>query len=161
MSANVQPIPQGYQSVIPALTVKSAAAALDFYARAFGARERYRVPAPGGSGLVHAELTIGDSVVMLGDEMPGFGNSSAETLGGSPVCFSTYVEDVDAAFAHAVAAGATVVEEPQNRFWGDRSGTIADPFGYRWTLMTHVEDVSEEEMNRRLADEYAKMAPAS
>jgi PhnB protein len=161
MPGNVSSIPQGYQSVIPALSVRGAAAAIEFYQRAFGAEERYRMAAPDGSGIAHAETAIGDCVIMMADESPVWGNRSPQALGGSPVCFSTYVEDVDAAFARAVAAGATVVQEPQDQFYGDRSGSVADPFGYRWTLMTHVEDVPMEEIERRCAELYAKMVPAS
>jgi PhnB protein len=158
MPNSVRPIPEGYRAVTPYLSVRGAADAIDFYTRAFGAEERYRLPGPDGKTIGHAELTIGDSLIMLSDEMPDWGNLSPLSLNGTPVSFALYVEDADAAFARAVAAGATVLDPVENRFYGDRSGTVTDPFGHRWSLMTHVENVSPEEMDKRLAAEYAKMA---
>ncbi len=158
MAGQVQPIPEGYHSVTPYLAIKGAASAIDFYIRALGAQERYRLPGPDGT-IGHAEIVIGDSVIMLSDESPGMGHSSPQTLGGSPVAFAIYVPDADAAFARAVDAGASVVMPIEDRFYGDRSGTVADPFGYQWSLMTHVEDVPPEEVARRAA-QYANMAPA-
>jgi PhnB protein len=142
-------IPAGYHSVTPYLTFKDAGAAIDWYARAFGAIEEVRMRGPGGS-VAHAEIAIGDSRVMLADENPTFGNKSAQSIGGSPVAFMLYLEDVDAAFAKAVQAGAKVVRTVQNQFYGDRSGTLEDPFGLQWTIGTHIEDVSPEEMKRRM-----------
>ncbi|HEX4770159.1 MAG TPA: VOC family protein [Bryobacteraceae bacterium] len=153
----VKPKPDGYHSVTAYLVCKNADAAIKWYAKAFGAKEIMRLPMPDG-GIAHAEIQLGDSRVMLSDEIPQFGNKSAETFGGSPVAFMLYVEDVDSAFAKAIEAGATVKRAVQNQFYGDRTGTLVDPFGYQWSLGTHVEDVSEEEMTRRMAGMSA--APA-
>jgi len=145
----VSPIPQGYHSVTPYLCVQGAAKAIDFYVRVFGARERMRLTTPAGT-VGHAEVEIGDSVVMLGDPWPegGFVPPQGDTAG---VMVHLYVEDADAVFAAAVAAGASVVQPLETRFYGDRGGTIRDPFGQRWHIATHVEDVSEEEISRRVA----------
>ena len=143
-------IPDGYHSVTPYLTFKDASAAIAWYARAFGAKEEVRMPGPGGK-VLHAEIKIGDSHIMLADEHPVMGNKSAESIGGSPAAFMIYLEDADAAFRKAVEAGARVVRPVENQFYGDRSGTITDPFGLNWTLGTHVEDVSPEEMKRRMS----------
>ena len=145
----VKAIPDGYHSVTPYLIVKGAARALEFYQKAFGARELMRLPGPEGK-LGHAEVQIGDSRVMLADEHPGMGAVSPQALGGSPVGLCIYVEDVDAVFDRAVAAGAKVVRAVQDQFYGDRSGTVEDPFGHKWTVATHKEDVSPEEMQRRM-----------
>src|SRR4051812_1459627 len=146
----VQAIPNEYPGVMPYLIVRGGARALDFYAKAFGAVERMRMPGPGGS-IGHAEFSIGSSVVMLADESPDMGFKSPETLGSTPVSLMFYVADVDAAFAKATAAGAVVQRPVKNQFYGDRSGTLTDPFGHVWTLATHIEDVSPEEMERRAA----------
>ncbi len=148
--AGVAPIPPGYHSVTPYLGQRDCTAAIAFYERAFGAVQTLRLDAPGGR-IAHAELRIGDSVLMLSDEQPEWGNRSPATLGGSPVSLMIYVPDVDAAFARAIAAGGTQVRAVQDQFYGDRSGTLVDPFGYQWTLATHVEDVSDEEVRRRMA----------
>jgi PhnB protein len=142
--------PEGYPTLTPGFCVRGAAQAIDFYTRAFGARERMRLLAPDGATVAHAELTVGDALVMLGEEDPGRGDRSAKTLGGSAVNFYVYVEDVDAAFARAIAAGATSVQPVADMFWGDRVGTLEDPFGQRWTLATHTEDVTPEEIGRRV-----------
>jgi len=136
-------IPQGYHSVTPSLTVRDGAAALDFYARAFGAVEVFRMPEPSGK-IMHAEFIIGDSRIMLSDEYPDYGSIAPEP--GKGGAFMIYVSDVDAAFEQAVAAGATSVQPPTDMFWGDRSGKLNDPYGYRWTLASHVRDVSQEDM---------------
>ena len=146
----VQAIPTGYHSVTPYLIVKNAAAALEFYKKAFGAVELMRFPGPGGK-LMHAEVKIGDSPVMLADEMPEEGHVGPQTLGGAAVSMMVYVENVDAQFAQAVAAGATVKRPVADQFYGDRTGTLVDPFGHIWSLGTHKEDVSMEEMQRRMA----------
>jgi PhnB protein len=143
--------PAGYHTATPYLIVKGAAAALDFYKKVFGATELMRMEGPGGA-VMHAEVKIGDSVIMLGDEMPAMGANSPQTIGGSPVGLCLYFPDVDARFAAAVAAGASVKRPVQDQFYGDRSGTIVDPFGHVWTIATHIEDVSPEEMNRRAAE---------
>lgn len=150
MSTKTKPIPDGYSAVTPYLIIKGAAQALDFYQRIFGARERMRLPGPGGA-VMHAEMEIGGSVIMLGDECPQMGAVSPQTLGGTPVSVHLYMLDADAKFAAAVAAGAKCEQPVENKFYGDRSGTLLDPFGHRWTLATHVEDVSPEEIGRRMA----------
>ena len=146
----VQSIPTGYHTVTPYLIVRNAAAALDFYKKAFGAVELMRFPGPGGK-LMHAEIKIGDSPVMLADEMPEEGHVGPQTLGGAAVSLMLYVENVDARFAQAIAAGATVKRAVADQFYGDRTGTLADPFGHVWSLATHKEDVSMEEIHRRMA----------
>jgi PhnB protein len=160
MNAKVKPIPDGFHSITPYLTVKGAAEAIDFYKRAFGAKERFRMRGPEDSTVGHAELTIGDSILMLSDEFPHCNNSSPETLGGSPVLMLLYVEDVDRAFKRAVEAGATVAEPVEDKFYGERAGTLTDPYGHRWTLMTHIEDVPKAELERRMAEACAKMSTA-
>ncbi len=148
--AKVKPIPDGFHAVTPYLVVKGADRALAFYARAFGARELVRMPAPGGR-IAHAEIQIGDSRVMLADEHPEIAARSQESIGGTPVTLSLYVEDVDATVARAVEAGARVTRPVADQFYGDRAGGITDPFGHAWFVMTHVEDVSPDEMRRRMA----------
>jgi PhnB protein len=145
----VKPIPDGYHTVTPYITCKGAAKALDFYTTAFGAKEIMRYDMGGTIG--HAEVRIGDSVVMLSDEFPQMGAVSPKTLGGTSFGLCIYLPDVDAAVAKAVAAGCTIERPLQNQFYGDRSATLLDPFGHKWTLATHVEDVSPEEMKRRMA----------
>ncbi len=154
MKNNVNPIPDGFHTVTPYLTVRNAAKAIEFYQRAFGAEERSRMPMGDGK-IGHAEISIGNSIVMLSDEFPDCGNHSPEALNGSPVGFAIYVEDVDAAFKRAVDAGATVKEPLKDQFWGDRSGSVVDPFGHKWTLLTHVEEVSPEEMKKRMDQMFA------
>lgn len=147
----VPAIPDGYHTVTPYLIIKGAVKALDFYKRAFGARELFRMADPNGR-IGHAEIKIGDSPIMLADEMPEMSYRSPQTLGGTPVSILLYVEDVDKQFATAVTAGATVVRPVKDQFYGDRSGTLADPFGHVWTIATHKEDVSQEEMAKRLGE---------
>ena len=146
----VQAIPSGYSGVTAYLIVRGAARALDFYKRAFGAIELMRFPGPGGV-IGHAEIKIGDGVVLLADEMPDTPHRSPEALGGTPVSLMFYVADVDRRFAQAVSARATVQRKVMDQFYGDRSGTLVDPFGHVWTIAMHVEDVSPEEMKRRMA----------
>jgi len=146
----VQAIPAGYASVTPYLIVRDAARALDFYKKAFGATELMRFPAPGGR-IAHAEIRIGEGVVMLADESLEMGHKSPQAIGGTPVSLMFYVADVDARFAKALAAGGVVVNPLKDQFYGDRSGTIADPFGHVWTIATHTEDVTPQEMQRRMA----------
>jgi len=141
--------PPGYHSVTPYLSMRGAKAAIDFYARAFGAELVLKLDMPDGS-IAHAEVRIGDSVLMMSEENPDWGNRSAFSFGGSPVSMMIYVPDVDTAFARALAAGATQVRPVEDQFYGDRSGTLQDPFGYQWTLATHIEDVSTEEAQRRM-----------
>ncbi len=154
----IKAIPDGFHSVTPYLSVKGGAQAIDFYKQAFGAKERYRLPGPDGKTVGHAEIVIGDSIVMIADEMSEYGNKSPQTLNGTPVNLAVYVQDVDVVFKRAVDAGATVVTPLKDQFYGDRAGCLQDPFGHRWSLMTHREDVSPEEMKKRLPAEYEKMA---
>ena len=142
----VKPIPDGYHSVQPYLIVSNGAAALDFYARAFGGKERFRMEKEGRIG--HAEVEIGDSCVMLADEHPEIGAQSPERFGGSPVSLVLYVPDCDAVYKQAVSAGAKSEREPADQFYGDRMATVLDPFGYRWHIATHIKDVSPEEMQQ-------------
>jgi len=144
-------IPEGYHSLTPYLIFKDAAAAIEFYKRALGATELYRMPAPGGK-IGHAELQIGDSRLMLADEAPDWGALSARTVGGTPVTLHLYSEDVDALADRFVKAGGKVLRAVQNQFYGDRSGQFEDPEGYKWNLSQHVEDVPMEEMERRMAN---------
>jgi PhnB protein len=145
----VKAVPEGYHSVTPYLIVDNGNAALDFYKRAFGATEVVRLPM--GDKIAHAEVRIGDSIVMLSDEWPDMGKLSPKSRGGATAGLMIYLPDVDAAFARAISEGATEERPVENQFYGDRSGTVVDPFGHSWTLSTHVEDVSEEEMQRRMA----------
>ena len=146
---SVSAIPEGYHSVTPYLIVDGAEEAIRFYERAFGATEVLRMPMPGGR-IAHAEIRIGDSHVMLSDEWPDMGVLGPKSRGGPTASLLIYTEGVDAAFARAVEAGATVEREVQDQFYGDRTGTLIDPFGHRWTIATHVEDVTPEEMRRRM-----------
>lgn len=147
---SVKPIPDGYHSVTPYLIAKDAAVAIEFYKKAFGAIELFRVPGPGGA-IMHAEIKIGDSIIMLADEFPQMDALSPTTIGGSPVGLMIYLTNVDEVFARAIAAGGKELRPLQNQFYGDRSGTLADPFGHKWTIATHVEDVTPEEIDRRMA----------
>jgi PhnB protein len=142
--------PDGYHTATPYLIIREAARALDFYKTAFGAVELFRMPTPGGK-IGHAEILIGDSHIMLADECPESGARSPQALGGTSVSLMLYVENSDALTEQAVAAGATIVRPIQNQFYGDRSATLTDPFGHQWTIATHIEDVSPEEIDRRLA----------
>src|SRR5688500_10188362 len=157
MSAKVKAIPDGYHSVTPYLFVRNAARAIEFYKQAFNAREKMRMPGPGGK-IMHAELDLGDSMIMLADEFPEMDALSPETVGGSPVMIALYVDDVDATFARAIAAGAKQLRAVADQVYGDRSGSLTDPFGHKWNLATHVEDVAPEEMTRRM-DAMMKSAP--
>lgn len=147
---SVKPIPDGYHSLTPYLIIDGAAAAIEFYKKAFAAVELMCMPGPGGK-VMHAELKIGDSIFMLSEEWPESGFKGPKSLGGSGVSLMMYVEDVDAVFARAVAAGGDVVKPLADQFYGDRSGTLRDPYGHVWTIATHVEDVAPEEMERRMA----------
>lgn len=144
----VKPIPDGYHSVTPYLIVNGAARAIDFYKQAFGATELLRMEGPGGS-IGHAEIKIGDSPVMLADEHPEMGFRSPRTLGGPGVSLMIYVENVDEVFPRAIAAGGKELRAVQDQFYGDRSGTLEDPFGHVWTISTHKEDLSNDELMRR------------
>jgi PhnB protein len=148
--SNVKAIPDGYPVVIPYLHVKGAARAIEFYKNVFGAVEKMRMPGPDGS-VGHAELKIGDSILMLSDERPQIGALAPQSVGGSPVTIHIYATDVDAVVQKAVAAGAKLDQPVKNQFYGDRTGSITDPFGHKWHVATHVEDVSPDEMKKRMA----------
>lgn len=148
--AKVKQVPDGYHSVTPYLIVSGASDAIDWYGKVLGATERMRLPMPGDK-VGHAELELGDSVIMLADEFPDMGVKGPKTIGGSPVSILVYVEDVDAVFDRAVKAGATAREPLEDKFYGDRSGTFEDPFGQVWSVATHVEDVPPDEMAKRAA----------
>lgn len=141
--------PPGYHSVRPYLALRDAKAAIDFYARAFDAKLVLKLDMPDGT-IAHAEIRIGDSILMLADENLERGNRSPQALGGSPVSMMVYVPDVDAAFVRALAAGANRVRPVEDQFYGDRTGTLSDPYGYQWTLATHIEEVSAEDVQRRM-----------
>jgi PhnB protein len=155
MNKNVKAIPDGFHSATPYLTVRGAAKAIDFYTRALGAREKFRMPRPDGK-IAHAEVIIGDSTIMLADENPAGGTRSPETLNGTASGIFLYVQDVDATFERALQAGAKSITAPQDMFWGDRFGVLTDPFGHQWMLATHIEDVSPAEMEERMTAATAK-----
>ena len=154
---STQPIPEGYNTVTPYLAVDDAAKAIEFYERAFGAKERYRMPGPDGK-IAHAEIQIGNSIVMLSDPFPQATAKPPTQVGDTTAGLFMYVEDVDAAFKRAIEAGATEKMPPADMFWGDRFGSVTDPFGHAWQLATHIEDVSPEEMERRGLEAMAAMA---
>jgi PhnB protein len=147
---DVKPIPDNYPQVVPYLCVDGASAAIDYYCKVFGATERMRMPEPDGR-LGHAELEIGTAMIMLSDEYPDLGVRSPKTIGGTPVTISLYVEDVDKVFARAIEGGATALRPVKDQFYGDRSGQFEDPFGHRWSVATHIEDVTAAEMAERAA----------
>jgi len=152
-----KPIPEGYHTVTPYLAVDDAAEAIEYYKKAFGAKERSRMEAPDGS-IGHAELEIGDSLVMLSDPFPQATTRTPKELGGTTATVFLYVDDVDAVVKRAVDAGATVTMEVADQFWGDRFGAITDPFGHSWSIATHVEDVPPDEMARRAEEAMAQMS---
>ena len=154
----VEAVPKAYGSVTAALAVRGAADAIVFYQKAFGARELSRMPGPDGK-LMHAEVKIGDTIVMLGDEAPEMGSPSPQALNGSPVSLMLYVKDVDAVFARAVAAGAKPVMPPADMFWGDRYGALTDPFGHRWSIATHTADLTPRQMKKGMDAWLASMGP--
>jgi PhnB protein len=150
MSTTIKKIPEGYHTVTPYLVTANADKAIEFYKEAFGARELVRLPSPDGK-VMHAEIKIGDSQVMLSDECPDWDALGPLTRGGTTVSIVLYVEDVDAVVNRAIAAGAKAVMPVTDQFWGDRMGTVIDPFGHKWSIATHIEDVSPEEMKTRAA----------
>jgi len=152
----VKPVPTGYHTLTPFLTVRDAARAIEFYKKAFGAQERGVMKGPDGK-VMHAELLIGDSIVMLSDEFPEFGSLSPQSIGGSPMRLHIYVDGVDAAFDRAVKAGAEVEMPVMDQFWGDRYGKLKDPFGHKWSIATHTKDMSMDEMKHGMDDAMAKM----
>jgi PhnB protein len=154
--ADVKPIPEGYHSITPYLIIKGAADAIDFYKKAFGAIELFRMEHQGQIG--HAEIKIGDSPIMLADEQPQMGYRSPKSIGGTPVSLMIYLEDVDTVYNQAIKAGGEEIKPLQDQFYGDRSGTLKDPFGHVWTVATHKEDVTPEEMDKRIAAASAAKA---
>ena len=148
MASTAKPIPDGFEGATPYLCCRDASRAIEFYQRAFGAAEVMRLAEPNGR-IGHAEIKIGKAVIMLSDEYPDFGANSPQSLGGSPVTIHLYVEDVDALVAQAAGAGATVQRPPTDQFYGDRSASLTDPFGHRWMLATHREDVTSDELQKR------------
>jgi PhnB protein len=157
MANKVKKIPDGYTAVTPYLTIKGAAKAIEFYKQAFGAEEVMRMPTPDGK-IAHAEIRIGGSVIMLHDESPEWKAFSPQTVGDTSVSIMLYVNDVDATFKRAIEAGATSTMEVADQFYGDRAGGLKDPFGHKWHIATHVEDVSPEEIDRRAKEMFAKKA---
>jgi PhnB protein len=153
VSEKVKPVPDGYHSLTPYLIVNDAARAIEFYEEAFGATEIMRLDAPDGK-VGHAELKIGDSIIMLSDECEETGQRNPQALGGTPVGLMLYVEDVDTVVGRAVSAGAKLVRPVKDQFYGDRTGGVEDPFGHSWYVATHVEDVTPEELQRRVASMY-------
>jgi PhnB protein len=153
----VKPIPDGYRTITPYLAVEGAAGAIEYYKTAFGAKERGRMDGPNGT-IAHAELEIGDSIMMLSDALPGFSTRSPKDLRGTSVSIFMYVEDVDAVVQRAADEGGTVLMEVADQFWGDRFGVIQDPYGHCWSIATHVEDVPPEEMAKRAEAATAAMA---
>lgn len=149
MTTRIKPIPEGHHTLTPHLVVKGASQAIEFYKRAFGAEEIVRMPGPDGKSVMHAELKIGDSRLWLVDEFPAMGSLGPHGIGGTPVTIHVYVEDADAIFNQAVAAGAEVRMPIEDAFWGDRYGLIVDPFGHKWSVATHKEDLTPEELAKR------------
>jgi PhnB protein len=147
----VQPIPEAYPRVIPYLAIDGAAAAIDFYAAVLDAKEVMRMPGADGK-IGHAEIVIGESMIMLSDEAPDMDHRGPKAIGGSPVSIMVYVEDVDATFAKALSAGATETQPLEDKFYGDRGGSFEDPWGHKWHVASHIEDVSPEEMDKRMAE---------
>lgn len=153
----LKPIPEGFHSVTPMFMFRECRKAIEFYKKAFGAVERHAMPTPDGKGIMHAEILVGDSIIMMGDENQEQECRSAESLGASPVSFYIYVENVDAAFRRAVEAGATVQMEVEEMFWGDRAGGLLDPFGYSWMIATHTRDLTTEEIMQGAEAAFAEM----
>ena len=155
--ANVKPIPQGYTTITPSMTVKDAPKVIDFYKKAFDAKEHMRMAGPDGK-IMHAEIQIGNAIIMMNDEV--MGSRSAQTLGGCPISFYVYVDDADAAFKKAIAAGAKQEYAMTEMFWGDKMGSLIDPFGYRWTIAQHIKDVSPADMKKGQEEFMKQMASA-
>jgi len=158
MAKRAKAVPEGCHTVTPYLTVRGADRAIEFYKKAFGAKELMRMPGPGGKSIMHAEIKIGDSRIFLSDEFPEMGSRSPQSLGGTANSLHLYVEDVDAAFKKAIAAGAKVQMPVADMFWGDRYGKLIDPFGHEWGLATHKEDLTPREIRKRADDFFTQMA---
>ena len=159
MAKNAPPVPKGYHTVTPSLFVAGAAKALEFYKKALGAEELMRFEGPDGK-IMHAEFKVGDSIVMLADEMPEYGGKGPKSIGGTPVSFFVYGENVDAAWRRAVDAGAKEVVPLSDQFWGDRTGCLQDPFGHQWWLAQHVQDLTPEELRKNAEAHFSQMQPA-
>ncbi len=158
MAAAGKPIPEGYHSITPHMVISDTGKAIEFYKKAFGAEELFRMPGPGGQGVMHAEIKIGDSVVMMCDEMPQAGRWKApESLNGTSVCLHIYVADVDKAFQRAIDAGATATMPVMDTFWGDRYGKLTDPFGHEWSIATHKLDLTPEEITKGAEECFKNM----
>ena len=153
---SVKPIPEGFNSITPHLVVKGASEAIEFYKNAFGAVEMVRLPGPDGNSIMHSSLKIGDSVVMLVDEFPDMGCMSPSSTNGTPVTVHLYVEDVDSVFAKAIESGAKETMPLENTFWGDRYGKLEDPFGHSWSLATHIEDLTPEQIMENAAKVFGQ-----
>ncbi len=156
MAGKVTPVPEGFHTTTPHLVVKGAGKAIDFYKKAFGAEECYRMNGPDGDSVVHASIQIGDSMIMLGEEYPEMNVKSPSSLGGSPVTVHLYVDDADRMFEKAIDAGAEEIYPLENAFWGDRYGKVRDPFGHIWSIASRVEELSPEEMEKRAAEWFEK-----
>jgi PhnB protein len=156
MKNSIKPIPDGYHTLTPHLVVKDASNAIEFYKKAFGAKEIRRVPGPDGKSLIHAELQVGDSRLLLVDEFPEMNCRGPKSVGGTPVTIHMFVADVDAAFEKAVKAGAEVTMPLADMFWGDRYGILTDPFGHSWSIATHQEDVTLEEIGKRAQGAFSE-----
>ena len=150
----VDPVPDGYATVTPYIVVRNCAEAIEFYKKAFGAEEVMRMPAPGGERVMHAEIRVGGSAIMLADELPGMDCQSPQALGGTAVTLHLYLPDIDSAYARAQDAGCEAVMPPQDMFWGDLYGRLVDPYGHSWAMATHVRDVSPEEMREAAAEAF-------
>lgn len=159
MAKKAAAIPKGYHTVTPSLFVAGAAKAIDFYKKALGAEELMRFPGPDGK-IMHAEIKVGDSIIMLADEMPDMGGRSPKSIGGTPVSFFVYGENVDAAWKRAVDAGAREVQPLADQFWGDRTGCLEDPFGHHWWLAQHLEDLTPEQIQKNAEAYFGQMQPA-
>lgn len=157
MASPVKRVPEGFHTVTPHLVIRGAAEAIDFYKKAFGARELSRAPGPDGKTLMHAMIQIGDSRIFLADEFPGMGSLSPQGLKGTPVTIHLYVEDADRVFQQAVQAGAQIAMPLADQFWGDRYGIVTDPFGHRWSIASHIKDVTPQEMQKAAAAAFAMM----
>jgi len=155
---NVSPIPKGFHTITPGLAVRNAAQAIEFYKKAFGAKENMRMNMPDGKTIMHAEIQIGDSKIMLGEEMPQMNHLSPQSLGGTAVNLYVYVKDVDKVFNQAIKAGATVTMPVMDAFWGDRNGEVMDPFGHKWGIATHKRNVSSKDMHKAAQEWFAQQA---
>jgi PhnB protein len=153
----IRPIPEGFHTVTPHLVIRNAPGAIEFYKQAFGAKELVRMPGPDGKTIMHAEIKIGDSIIMIGEEYPQYGCKSPQNLNGTPVTVHLYVENVDDVFQRAIKAGATATMPVQDMFWGDRYGKLKDPFGHEWSLATHKRDLTPDEMQKGAAEAFKKM----